>query len=450
MEKKRYGLFTAVTMIVGIVIGSGIFFKSDNILYATGGSLPLGVLVFLLGAVGIVFGGLSLSELASRTDRPGGVIAYAREFAGRRMAGVFGWFQTFIYLPAITVVVSWAVGIYACLLFGWGTGLPAEGLLALQLGIGMGFVLADFSLNVLSARLGGWFQNAATVAKLIPLAVFAVLGLVLGDPAEGFRTVAPETVRSAGWLAAIGPIAFSFDGWTVSASISHEIRNPKRNLPIALICAPLFILLSYVLYFVGITAYLGPETVMELGDAHVELAAARLLGPMGAKVLLVFVLVSVMGTVNGLVLGSIRLPFALGTEGLLPGSGRLSREHPTLKMPVWSALLAWIMTLIWSGIHYLTARFHLLPNADVSEIAITVSYVLYLVLYFQVYRLYRRGEIRSRVRGIVVPVLAALGSGVILSGGMQIRMFWPYAVVCAAVMGLAFRYASVHPRMDRP
>ena len=153
MEKKRYGLFTAVAMIVGIVIGSGIFFKSDNILYATGGSLPLGVLVFLLGAVGIVFGGLSLSELASRTDRPGGVIAYAREFAGRRMAGVFGWFQTFIYLPAITVVVSWAVGIYACLLFGWGTGLPAEGLLALQLGIGMGFVLADFSLNVLSARL---------------------------------------------------------------------------------------------------------------------------------------------------------------------------------------------------------------------------------------------------------------------------------------------------------
>lgn len=445
MERKRYGLFTAITMIVGIVIGSGIFFKSDNILHATGGSVSLGVLVFLLGAVGIVFGGLSLSELASRTDKPGGVIAYALEFAGRRMAGVFGWFQTFFYLPAITVVVSWAVGIYACLLFGWGTGLSPEGMLPLQLGIGMVFVLAAFVLNVLSARLGGWFQNAATVAKLIPLVVFGALGLVFGNPAEGFRTASPDTLRSTGWLAAIGPIAFSFDGWTISASISHEVRRPKRNLPIALICAPLFILLSYVLYFVGITSYLGPETVMELGDAHVELAASRLLGPMGAKIILIFVLISVMGTVNGLVLGSIRLPFALGSQGLLPGSERLSWEHPSLKMPVWSALLAWVLTLFWSGTHYLTVRFHLLPNADVSEIAITVSYVLYLILYFQVFRLYRRGEVKGWIRGILIPLLAALGSGVILSGGMRIPLFWPYAVICLAVMGLAYWYAAAHP-----
>ncbi len=96
-SKKRFGLPTAVAMIVGICVGSGIFFKSDNILTATGGSVPLGVLVFLLAAAAIVFGGLAMGELAARTERPGGVFTYFEVFAGLRPACAFGWFQILIY-----------------------------------------------------------------------------------------------------------------------------------------------------------------------------------------------------------------------------------------------------------------------------------------------------------------------------------------------------------------
>ena len=77
MEKKKYGLFTSIGMIVGIVIGSGIFFKSDNILVATNGSIFLGVLVFCIAAFGIIFGSLSIAELASRDSKAGGIITYA-------------------------------------------------------------------------------------------------------------------------------------------------------------------------------------------------------------------------------------------------------------------------------------------------------------------------------------------------------------------------------------
>ena len=98
-SKKRFGLPTAVAMIVGICVGSGIFFKSDNILTATGGSVPLGVLVFLLAAAAIVFGGLAMGELAARTERPGGVFTYFEVFAGLRPACAFGWFQILIYYP---------------------------------------------------------------------------------------------------------------------------------------------------------------------------------------------------------------------------------------------------------------------------------------------------------------------------------------------------------------
>ena len=119
MKKNQYSLFTAITMIVGIVIGSGIFFKSDNILHATGGSISLGVLVFCLAAVAIIFGSLTISELASRNSKAGGIISYAEDCYGKQMACSFGWFQTFLYLPTIIAVVSWVTGIYTCLLFNF-------------------------------------------------------------------------------------------------------------------------------------------------------------------------------------------------------------------------------------------------------------------------------------------------------------------------------------------
>ena len=89
-SSPTYRLPTAIAMIVGICIGSGIFFKSDNILIATGGNVPLGILVFLLGAVGIIFGGLSIGQLAARTAQPGGLIAYAAEFVGPGFTGGVG------------------------------------------------------------------------------------------------------------------------------------------------------------------------------------------------------------------------------------------------------------------------------------------------------------------------------------------------------------------------
>ena len=82
MDKKRYGLFTAVTMIIGVVIGSGIFFKADNVLSYTKGNVLLGIIIFIVAAIAIVFGCLTISQLATRTDKPGGLIAYTEEFVG--------------------------------------------------------------------------------------------------------------------------------------------------------------------------------------------------------------------------------------------------------------------------------------------------------------------------------------------------------------------------------
>ena len=101
MEKKKghYGLTTAIAMIVGIVVGSGIFFKADDILIYTGGSVRLGIIAFMIGAISIIFGSLSLIELSLRSTKSGGVIAYYEEFLSDKVASAFGWFQIFVYFP---------------------------------------------------------------------------------------------------------------------------------------------------------------------------------------------------------------------------------------------------------------------------------------------------------------------------------------------------------------
>lgn len=114
---KRYSLFTAICLIVGICIGSGIFFKSDNILIATGGNVALGVAMMLLAATTIIFGGLTLARFAASTTGHGGLIACAEEFLGPRRAAFIGWNFTFLYMPVVCSVLSWVVGVYACMTF---------------------------------------------------------------------------------------------------------------------------------------------------------------------------------------------------------------------------------------------------------------------------------------------------------------------------------------------
>ena len=427
MKKNEYGLFTSIGMIVGIVIGSGIFFKSDNILVATNGSISLGVLVFCIAAMGIIFGSLTISELASRESRAGGIISYAEYSYNESVACAFGWFHTFLYYPTLVAVVSWVAGIYICMLFGINGGL------LLQTIIGFFVMLILYIMNILSAKMGGYFQNASTVIKIIPLILIALAGVFFGNPSE---IVISDVVnmKSATWIAAIAPIAFSFDGWIIATSIGHEIKDSKKNLPRALIIAPLFILIIYVLYFVGISIYLGPEQIMSLGDAHVDLAANNLFGPWGAKIVLTFVVISILGTVNGLVMGHTRLPYSLAIRGMFPNSDKIKKVNESLGMPIASSIVAFIISFICLIIHYITQKYQWLPNSDISEISITINYLLYILLYFKVFKMGLSREIKGVWKGKLNPILATIGSLIILSGSISNPLFFVYTIICGIVL----------------
>ncbi len=431
---KKYGLLTAITMIVGICIGSGIFFKSDNILIATNGSIVAGVLLFTVAAISIIFGSLTISELDRRTNQMGGLVTYAQEFVSPAIGCALGWFQMLVYYPTITAVVSWVVGIYTCILFNWGDSLTT------QILIGYVFATLCFVYNLLAPKFGGFVQNSTTFVKLIPLILLGVLGFIWGDPVAALQE-SPAQLNQLGILAALGPIAYSFDGWIVSTAISHELRDGKRDMPRALAIGPLVVLVIYVLYFVGISTYVGPEQVMALGDTHVSVAAEQLLGTWFSKAVVVFVVVSVIGTVNGLVMGYIRTPYALAIRpGMMPFSDKIQQLNRN-NMPAWSALFGWVVVSIWTAVHYICTRYSLIGNSDVSEGAIVIAYIFYALLYYQVFRLYRKGIIKSWIRGVLFPALATVGSLIILSGGLQTSAFFlGYLLFCIALCGVAVLY----------
>ena len=143
-----------------------------------------------------------------------------------------------------------------------------------------------------------------------------------------------------------------------------------------------------------------------------------------------------MGTVNGLVMGYIRMPYSLALRhGMMPGAKWLAQVDPRLQMPVHSACLAFGLCAFWMLVHYFCTRFGLLPNSDVSEIAIAISYLFYLLLYWRIYRMHRAGLIQSRAKGVVIPALAACGSLIILSGGLQSGwLFLVYLLICGLVV----------------
>lgn len=431
--KNKYGLLTCIAMIVGVVIGSGIFFKSDNILIATNGSIFLGVLAFCIAAISIIFGSLTVAELAARNDKAGGIISYAEDAYNGGVACAFGWFQAFLYYPTLIAVVCYVVGIYTCMLFN----LTATLELKMLIGLIVAFVL--FAINLFSSRLAGYFQTSATVIKLIPLILIGISGFIFGKPNLIFDA-SHSDFANATWLSALIPIVFSFDGWIVATSISHEVKNAKKNVPLALICAPLAILIIYLLYFVGISIYLGPDVIMNTGDQHVELAATHLFGPWAAKGVLIFVIVSVAGTANGLMMGLYQLPYSLAIRGMFPKSEKVAKINEKWDVPIVSYLVGLVILLFWLGMHYLVSKYDLLPGSDISEIAITLNYVLFILLYIQVLRLGLKGEIKGFWKGKFNPILAIIGSLIILYVGLLNPLFLLYLFLCTVLLVSAYLF----------
>lgn len=446
-NNNKYGLATAISMIVGISVGSGIFFKVDDILTYTQGYMLKSVLIFVLGALCVIFGSITLSQLARITTTSGGVIGYYEEFISPAWAGGFAWFQLFVYYPTIVSVVSWVAGSFTT------TILQLESSLELEVLIGVFYLTFFYGVNYFSKKLGGFFQNIATFIKLIPLIGIGIIALFWNEPLPEIpvsQIVGITGGGKYGWLAALAPMAFSYDGWIVTTSISQEVKDPNRTMPIALAAGPIIVLIVYLFYLFGMVSIAGTDFILFAGDDSIYYIGDRLFGPMGATVTTLFILIAILGVVNGVTLGHIRIPKIMGEKNMLLRSKAFLEVNPKTLLSKNASLFALIISLFWMLVHYLTLKFQLLGQSDVSEIAIAFSYLVYMALYIKVLQLYRQSRLENFWLAGVFPVLASLGSLIIVFGSLLTNFHYVplFMLFNAAVILLGF-YVFRYNRKDQ-
>lgn len=430
--EKKYGIWTAIAMVIGIVIGSGVFFKADDVLKAAGGNLVTALCAWLIGGAIMVVTAYVFAQIAHRIEKVNGLVDYFEEAYGWRAGYLVAWFMTIIYYPTLVAVLAWVSASYSISLLGLEHGVW---LLALA------YMVLFFLLNIYSPVLAGMWQVSATVIKLIPLALVAVVGTVSGlSTGQTFAsfTQAAEMVSTGGGLAvATLATAFAYEGWIVATSINAELRDAKRTLPKALFFGSSAVVIIYMLYYIGISGVLSNEEVILAGDGAPVKVISIIFGKMGGTLLSIFVIISCLGTLNGLIMGASRGMFAIASRGLGPKAEFFREVDPATNATKNSAILGFVLSVFWLVVWYGNFAGWFGKFMDISELPIAFLYVIYISLYIWVSRQFAGLGPFDR---FVAPVLAAAGSLYIIWGAVQKDMFLQFFLLTAAIVivGLPF------------
>ena len=444
--KKRYGLLTAICMVSGIVIGSGVFFKAQTILQVTGGNMLYGVIAWILGGAVMLFCVLAFAVMAQKYEKVNGIIDYAEATVGRPYAYAVGWFMSIIYYPTLVSVLAWLSARYFLTFIcsvnpdfpmtisaaegGCVTGPECFVLAAF-------FLIASYSLNVLSPRISGKFQVSTTVIKLVPLLLMAVIGTIYGFTHNIAGTDTSILVQNFSntkgdfgvMFSAVVATAFAYEGWIVATSINSELKNSKRNLPIALIVGSLIIIAVYLFYFIGVA---GGESVENLMENGATVAFTNVFGSVFGNVLNLFVAISCMGTLNGLMLGCTRGLYSVASRDIGPKPHVFKEVDKQTNMPSNSATVGLFMCIVWFLFFY---GANLTPkgwfgffNFDSSELPICTTYAIYLPIFIS---FMIKAKDVSPFKRFVLPSFAILGSCFMIFAAIYAHGIAPYQAAAA-------------------
>ena len=405
--RKKYGLFTAISMVVGIVIGSGVFFKAEKVLKETNGNIPLGIVAWALVGLIMIVCSYAFATMATRHEKINGVVDYADVLVGHKYGYFVGWFMATIYQPTLTSVLAWVSARYTCVLLNWDiTGGSC-------MVIACFYLIAIYALNSLSPVLAGRFQVTTTIIKLIPLTLMAVAGTIVGlsngMTVENFTHAAIETASSGGGLfAAVVAVAFAYEGWIIATSINSEIRDSKKNLPRALMIGAVIVVVVYILYYIGLAGAVPAGELMNNGQAGAKLAFQNVFGQVAGTLIFVFIIISCLGTLNGLMVGSTRALYSLAARGYGPKPNLLKQVDSATNMPANSAIVGLLLCAFWLLYFYganLTASWFGPVSFDTSELPIVTLYAGYIPILLM---MMKRETDLSTFKRFVMPGIAAL------------------------------------------
>jgi APA family basic amino acid/polyamine antiporter len=413
---RRLGWFSATMIVVGSMIGTGIFTNTSVMAgYVQTPGIVLGLWVF--GGVFTLLGALAYGELATMIPHAGGQYVFLREAFGRFWGFLYGWTLFLViqtgFMAAVALGFAKFLGVFipdlgeANVLFTWDfSGILDEGyvFLGLDVGgilrglqftgiytlnsaqlVGCGLILFLTAVNLLGVREGAFIQNLFTVLKLTALVALIVGGLAStrADLGQVF-TFEPKAGREAlkiGFLAGIAATLakalFAYDAWNSVTFVAEEVRRPEKTLPRALLLGCLITTAVYVFANLAYMANMSMKEIAGVEENRVAQALAKLLfGEVGVVLVVVAILISTFGCVNGLTLSGARVCYAMARDGLF--FRPCATLHPTRRTPV----VALLYQGVWACVLTLTGTFdHLLTYTTFAAVlfgALTVAGVFRL------------------------------------------------------------------------
>lgn len=323
--KRQLGLWTATALVVGEVIAVGIFLTPAGMAKSLGSPLWLLLVWLVMGAMALC-GALCYAELAARFPEAGGGYVYLREAYGERVAFLYGWMSFLVMDPGITAAL--AVGMASYL----GYVVPLSPL-ALKL-VAIATIITLAAINILGVRAGGWLMQWLTVLKLGLLLLILVwgFGFQLGDWSN-FVPFAAQRANSEPLLGALAGALiaafFSFGGWWDLSKLAGEVKEPARNLPRALVYGVLLVTLVYILTST-VFMYLIPVERVTSGETFAAQAGEALFGRAGGRVFALVVVVSVLGSLAGIIMAAPRVYYAMARDRLfLPFAAEINTRFRT-------------------------------------------------------------------------------------------------------------------------
>mgnify|MGYP002368874285 CR=1 FL=1 len=342
------GPVDAICLIVGSVIGSGIFLvpaKVASEIHSIGGI----VMVWVIGGLLSAAGALTLAELGAMLPHAGGQYVYLREAYGRRAAFLFGWTEFLVVRAGSMATLAAAFGRFCeeIIPAPWSSRAAAggNGELLWQMAIAVTAIATLSLLNVLGTRLGSGVQVVGTILKvgMLLVMIFLPFGLGLADPSR-LTPAWSSDLTMAGVMTALVSVLWAYDGWVNLTPLAEEVREPEKNIPRALILGMLLLILLYVSMTIVYHMVLPMEEIAGLADpirAGGRGVAAvfweRLIGPAGITLISLVVMASTFISLNGNALTGPRAYFAMARDGLFPD--RLRRLHSRFQTPA-NAILA--------------------------------------------------------------------------------------------------------------
>ena len=408
--KKQYGLWTGIAMVVGIVIGSGVFLKAGGVLALSGGNLKISLLAWLVGGIIMVASGFCFAVFATKITKYNGVVDYVETATNKKLGYGLAWLMTTFYYPIITSIVALFAGSYFFTMIGANVGLtdPENFLFA------FGVVTLLVILNYFSPMLSAKFQISATVIKLIPILIIAVVGLfasfIIGDDfgiVNAFKENADGYVVSFG--DAVKKTAFAYEGWVCATAINAELKDSKKNLPRALIGGTIAILAFYLIYYISLSACLGNAgTIIQDANAPIAVFEA-IMGKVGGLVFTLFIMISCLGTVNGVTISCCRGMYTMSCRGMGIAPEKFSKLGKNQSVSLLSCLYGYgcitLMFVVWYLAMHNVWIFGRLGGMD--EIVCAIIYMVYIAMYIYIMKNFKEYNVFKR---FIMPAIAIIGS----------------------------------------